>query len=140
MPNQIPIDPKLPNNFNTTPNEERSKDELDRWWDHPYCLTMPDGRFEVWCLNGGAWDRASWLGRADTYREACELADRKQSSWVMRREEPVVYMDSLNGPFHVIRKSYRPDMKDEVVATFATMEECSKHLEQMAAQKPKGED
>lgn len=33
MPNQIPIDPKLPKNFNDTPKESRSKDELDKEFD-----------------------------------------------------------------------------------------------------------
>lgn len=33
MPSQLPLDPKLPANFDDTPNSERSKEQLDEWWD-----------------------------------------------------------------------------------------------------------
>lgn len=82
MPNCIPLDPKLPANFDITPNDKRSKSQLDAWWDHPYGLTQPDGKIMVRCLNGGSWDRSSFLGVADTYDEACELAEKKQAEWV----------------------------------------------------------
>ncbi|MCP2223570.1 hypothetical protein M2226_009267 [Bradyrhizobium elkanii] len=59
MPSRIPLDPKLPKAFDATPNEARSKTQLDQWWDRPYGLTRPDGRIEVRCLNGGAWDRST---------------------------------------------------------------------------------
>lgn len=39
MPNRIPLDPVLPKNFDCTPNEKRSKAQLDAWWDHPYGVT-----------------------------------------------------------------------------------------------------
>ncbi len=55
MPNRIPLDPVLPKNFDCTPNEKRSKAQLDAWWDHPYGVTQPDGKIVVYCLNGGAW-------------------------------------------------------------------------------------
>lgn len=57
MPSRIPLDSKLPKAFDATPNEARSKAQLDQWWDRRYGLTRPDGRIEVRCLNGGAWDR-----------------------------------------------------------------------------------
>jgi len=139
MPSQIPIDPKLPKNFNDTPNGKRSKEELDRWWDHPYCTTSEHG-FDVHCLNGGAWDRASWLGRAKTYREACELADKKQSAWVKQREGPVVAIDGLPGPCHLILQNHHPHREDEVIGTFATLGEANKYLDQLREQEPEDED
>ncbi len=45
MPNRIPLDPKLPKAFDATPNEDRSKSQLDLWWDRPYGITrsfIPD--------------------------------------------------------------------------------------------------
>ncbi len=54
MPNRIPLDPVLPKNFDCTPNEKRSKAQLDAQWDHPYGITQPDGKIVVYCLNGGA--------------------------------------------------------------------------------------
>lgn len=44
MPARIPLDPVLPKNFDCTPNEKRSKAQLDVWWDHPYGVTQPDIR------------------------------------------------------------------------------------------------
>ncbi len=35
MPSRIPLDPKLPKAFDATPNEARSKAQLDQWWDRP---------------------------------------------------------------------------------------------------------
>ena len=94
MPNRIPLDPVLPKNFDCTPNEKRSKAQLDAWWDHPYGVTQPDGKIVVYCLNGGAWDRPSVLCLADNYDEACELAERQQARWVKTRYEPT-FMFSL---------------------------------------------
>ncbi|CAM5289122.1 hypothetical protein ATER59S_00509 [Aquamicrobium terrae] len=80
MPNRIPLDPKLPKAFNATPNDARSKAQLDQWWDRPYGLTLSDGRIEVRCLNGGAWDRSTHLGVAENYDVACALAESKQAA------------------------------------------------------------
>lgn len=48
MPARIPLDPVLPKNFDCTPNEKRSKAQLDAWWDHPYGVTQPDGKIVVY--------------------------------------------------------------------------------------------
>ncbi|EFT8337216.1 DNA-binding protein [Salmonella enterica] len=122
MPNCIPLDPKLPANFDITPNDKRSKSQLDAWWDHPYGLTQPDGKIMVRCLNGGSWDRSSFLGVADTYDEACELAEKKQVEWVKKRAEPT-FLYSTEPPFVLIRQPQRPDHQPVVVGEFATMEE-----------------
>jgi len=81
MPNRIPLDPALRAGFDETSNDQRSKAELDAWWDHPFGRTRPDGRIDVRCLNGGAHDRSSALGVADSYDEACALAEEKQANW-----------------------------------------------------------
>lgn len=122
MPNTIPINPKLPAKFDDTPNDQRSKSQLDAWWDHPYCISHPNGEIEVRCLNGGAWDRSSWLGTASTYDEACELAEKAQAKWVAMRSKPIFYV-SFEPPFNMVRLEQRPDLPQTVVASFDTMEE-----------------
>lgn len=47
MPNQIPLDPTLPAHFFDLRNEDRSKEELDAWWDHPFGQTREDGTIDV---------------------------------------------------------------------------------------------
>ncbi|MFI8704597.1 DNA-binding protein [Citrobacter braakii] len=122
MPNCIPLDPKLPANFDNTRNEDRSKAQLDVWWDHPYGITQSDGRIFVRCLNGGAWDRSSFLGEANTYEEACLLAEAKQARWVATRAQPI-FQFSIEPPFVLIRHPQRPDHEATLVGEFDTMEE-----------------
>ncbi|SFC82877.1 hypothetical protein SAMN05428997_11247 [Bosea sp. CRIB-10] len=85
MPNRIPLDPKLPKAFDATANEDRSKAQLDQWWDRPYGVTRADGRIDVRCLNGGTWDRSTYLGTAADYDAACALAEAKQAEWFCRK-------------------------------------------------------
>ncbi|QST57585.1 DNA-binding protein [Escherichia albertii] len=123
MSNRIPLDPVLPENFDDTPNDERPKDQLDAWWDHPYGITQPDGKIIVRCLNGGAWDRSSVLGVADNYDEACELAEKEQAKWVKTRSQPV-FLYSTEPPFVLVRQPQRPDHEQqEVIAEFNSIEE-----------------
>ncbi|EHK9683586.1 DNA-binding protein [Escherichia coli] len=122
MPARIPLDPVLPKNFDCTPNEKRSKAQLDVWWDHPYGVTQPDGKIVVYCLNGGAWDRPSVLGLANNYDEACELAERQQARWVKTRSQPI-FMYSQEPPFVLARMPQRPDHQQEIVAEFSSMDE-----------------
>ena len=86
--NRIPLDPKLPKNFHDTPNNARSKTHLDQWWDRPYGVTVTDGRIEVRCLNGGAWDRPTHFGVAEDYNAACALAEATQADWLKFRRKP----------------------------------------------------
>lgn len=126
MPNRIPLDPKLPKAFDATPNETRSKAQLDQWWDRPYGLTRPDGRIEVRCLNGGAWDRAIFLGLADDYDSACALADMKQGEWLKMREQPCTCLET--GQVIVVRQPQRPDEQPQHLATFPTAEAAAEYL------------
>jgi hypothetical protein len=126
MPNRIPLDPKLPVGFDDTPNDERSKEELDHWWDHPYGVTLDDGRIEVRCLNGGAWDRSTHLGIASTYDEACALAEMQQADYLRFRSRPNAMMD--HPKVKVVRMAQRPDEENELVAEFDTAEQASEYI------------
>lgn len=126
MPDQIPLDPKLPKAFDATPNEARSRAQLDEWWDHPYGITLSDGRIEVRCLNGGAWDRSTHLGVADDYDAACALAEAKQAEWLKFRARPTVYLDA--GQVMVIRAAQRPDEAPQQLATFPTVEAANDYI------------
>lgn len=126
MPNRIPLDPTLPKAFDATPHEERSKAQLDQWWDHPFGITLADGRIEVWCLNGGAWDRPARLGVAADYDAACALAEAKQAEWRRLRERPALLIQ--DGQFIVQRAPQRPDQAPQRLAVFSTAEAASEYL------------
>jgi hypothetical protein len=126
MPNRIPLDPKLPKTFDATPNDSRSKTQLDQWWDRPYGVTLLDGRIEVRCLNGGAWDRSTRLGVADNYDAACALAESKQAEWLKLRERPSVMLDADQAL--VIRQAQRPDEEPQQLAAFSTADAATAFL------------
>mgnify|MGYP001024829417 FL=1 len=126
MPNRIPLNPKLPKTFDATPNDARSKAQLDAWRDRPYGITLPDGRIEVRCLNGGACDRSSHLGIADGYDAACALAEAKQAEWLRFRERPCVLLDE--GQVLVIRQAQRPDEAQQQLAAFPSAEAATAYL------------
>ena len=126
MPNRIPLDPKLPKAFDATPNEDRSKSQLDLWWDRLYGITRSDGRIDVRCLNGGAWDRPTHLGIADDYDAACALAQVKQGEWLKARERPIVHL--WNEKILLVRQPQRPDEKQTELASFPTPEAAADYL------------
>lgn len=126
MPNRIPLDPKLPKSFDATPNDARSKAQLDAWWDRPYGISLPDGRIEVRCLNGGAWDRSTHLGVADNYDAACALAEAKQAEWLRIRERPSVCLDA--NQVQVVRHAQRPDEGPKQLGSFPTPEAANDYL------------
>lgn len=97
----LPVDPRLPKNFDQTVNELRSKAQLRDWWDRPFAVTRDDGRFEVRCLDGGAWDRSTFYGIADTIEEACTLARRKLARWQHAQLAPVVYFNEEGASYAV---------------------------------------
>lgn len=126
MPNRIPLDPKLPKAFDATPNEDRSKSQLDLWWDRPYGITRTDGRIDVRCLNGGAWDRSTCLGTANDYEEACALAETKQAEWLRSRERPIVHLGGEQ--ILLVRQPQRPDEEQIELASFPTPEAANEYL------------
>lgn len=97
----ICIDPCLRDYFDATPNDQREGLEVADWWDRPYIQTtsweqmkprnatpeqieerrlkwlehFPSGiRYDVRCLDGGAWDRSTWWGSTDTLDAALVIA------------------------------------------------------------------
>ncbi|WP_109479159.1 DNA-binding protein [Paraburkholderia sp. C35] len=123
MPARIPLDPILPDNFDNTPNEDRSAAELDAWWDKPFGVTMDDGKIDVRCLNGGAWDRPTYWGVADDYEAACALAEQQMTRWNEYRSRPVL-RGSADRFFAVI-VSLRPGVPEQVLEEFGSIEEAS---------------
>jgi len=116
----VPIDPRLPTDFDDTPNDARPASH-QIWWNRPFILTdewsgkepweqyrdrlsgmdfepdftpeeweefqndrerqwfanWPTGtRYDVRCLDGGAWDRSTWWGSFATLEQAQECAGK----------------------------------------------------------------
>ncbi|MGO9613980.1 MAG: hypothetical protein ACLPX5_13240 [Dissulfurispiraceae bacterium] len=132
---EIPINPKLPKNFDRKRNEARPQSH-QQWWYRPYIVTctledfgvvdekqekswlakFPTGtRYEVRCLDGGAWDRSTHYGFYATLQEAKKVAKRIQeimSSVLPRfpKDQLDRYMKFMN--FH--RAYRRSEEKDKV--------------------------
>lgn len=111
-PDDIPLDPILPEDFDSTPNDERPESHRE-WWNRPYISTntwdsmkgphsteehraswfaaWPSGtRFDVRCLDGGAWDRSTSWGSFATLEDAVACA-RTGPQWqnsLRRMNEP----------------------------------------------------
>ncbi|MEX0738195.1 MAG: hypothetical protein WD071_02525 [Pseudohongiella sp.] len=76
------INPLLPDNFSSCPNDQRP-DSHHFWWCRPYILIKTSGEktlFWVECLDGGAWDRPTWWGEAETLDAATEIC-RNGPTW-----------------------------------------------------------
>ncbi|MDT8992761.1 hypothetical protein RQP54_17950 [Curvibacter sp. APW13] len=132
---EIPLDPVLPPNFDNRPNEERSKAELDRFWRRPFILSRDDGKYDVRCLDGGAWDRSTGYGVADTLDDARALARRKLSAWIAIMARPVPRM-RRDGLFDLIQLSNRPDEEPVVYASGITQAEAVRQIALYEAQNP----
>ena len=126
-PNELPLDPDLPAHFDDTRNEDRSTKELDTWWDRPFAITRPDGRLEVRCLDGGAWDRSTNYGIAPDMAAAVRLAAEKLATWRKYREEPHVL--GLEDRTQVVRPPQRPDQDYEVLYEAQEHADASRWLE-----------
>lgn len=78
----IAIDPVLPKRFDDTPNEKRP-DRHMAWWDVPYVVTgfvhRGPARYDVRCLDGGAWDRSTNRASFPNLESAVEAA--KARTW-----------------------------------------------------------
>ena len=70
----IAYEPKLPNNFWNTPNEDRDYEELENWWDVAFIVNNGNGYFIVYKLDGGAWDRPTRKGTFNKFEDALELS------------------------------------------------------------------
>lgn len=70
----ISTNPKLHEKFYCTPNEQRSKTQLIHWWNNPFITNHGHG-FDVYCLDGGAWDRPTLHAHYDTFSQALSHAE-----------------------------------------------------------------
>lgn len=88
-PSTLPVDPLLREDFDNTPHELRPQHELDEWWERPFAVTLPNGHLAVRCLDGGAWDRSTNYGVAQSLVEATTLAREKLERWKKITSQPV---------------------------------------------------
>ncbi len=70
------IDPVLPDNFWTEPLESRTTEHMRHWEAMPFIISV-DGFYNVWCLDGGCWDRPSLIGGVDSLDKAIGLIKEK---------------------------------------------------------------
>lgn len=122
----LPIDPALPPNFDSTANERRSKAELDSWWLRPFAQSRPDGGLDVRCLDGGAWDRATYYGTAKDLDEAREIARTKLAAWQAIRDRPVAMLGE--SVFLLILEPNRPGMPRPVLFAAGTQNDLKQVL------------
>lgn len=132
----MPINPKLPRMFDQTPNEKRSKRELDQWWDRPFAFIREDGKFDVRCLDGGAWDRSTWYGVADDLEAAVRLGTEKLAAWRRFRETPHAYIDS--GKVAVVLGPQRPDEEHKLLYEARDAQDAAAWIERYKAQPTAG--
>lgn len=87
------INPVLPPGFHATPNSDRGVEEIERWWLKPFAVIQEDGRYDVQCLDGGAWDRPTYYGTADDLEAARSLARTKLAKWREFLDRPLFTME-----------------------------------------------
>jgi hypothetical protein len=84
----VPINPKLPADFDDTPNDARPPSHW-MWWRVPYVVFDPAGAqtvtagasapaIDVRCLDGGGWDRSTWLGTFASIDDAIAFIRNKR--------------------------------------------------------------
>ncbi len=88
----VAVNPVLPAGFDDTPHALRSDTAL-AWWGVPYVTSHIDDhplflkywksgtRYDVQCLDGGAWDRSTLWGSFATLAEAVAQAKKNVSAW-----------------------------------------------------------
>lgn len=125
----LPVDPDLPDGFDCTPNDERSTVDLDQWWDQPYLVTNGDGTYTARCLNGGAWDRSTFLGTGATVEEATTIGLAAHERFVAFRRKPMAsYVDGL--VWDLVVMPQRPDADQTVIARGLSQEDVTARIEQ----------
>lgn len=117
----LPVDPALPPNFDSTANERRSKAELDSWWLRPFAQAHADGTLDVRCLDGGAWDRPTYYGTAKDLDAARELARSKLAAWQGFRDQGAVLLGE--SAQLVILEPNRPGMPRPVLFAAGSSED-----------------
>lgn len=78
----VPVEPDLRPSFFITDNAQRPQQEIEDWWDRPFIQPKAHNNsvvYEVWCLDGGAWDRPTYWGEGDSLLEAVLIAKQGPS-------------------------------------------------------------
>jgi hypothetical protein len=118
---KIVINPRLSKNFDDIQNEYRAKSH-HRWWYRPFIRTTtfeeftttdekfreswyenwPSGvRYDVRCLDGGAWDRTTNHGCFSTLEEAIDVAGALAEKYKPYRDYcKSLYPEGLSGGYH----------------------------------------
>lgn len=122
LPTALAVNPVLPKHFRSKPLEERSKAELDQWWDVPFAESDDAGKLVVYALSGGSWDRPTCLGVADDYPAAVRLASLKLEAWRAQRSMVRILVDD-GIRCTVFIGAQRPDWEDTIIATGVPLEE-----------------
>ncbi|WP_175011425.1 hypothetical protein [Burkholderia lata] len=123
----LPVDPKMRAGFDSTRNEDRSKEELDQWWDRPFALSSPEGQFDVWCLDGGAWDRPTWYGVAGSLAAAERLSAEKLAKWREFRSRPWTHFED-DGTVTIVQMPQRPDGQQRILKANCSQEEANEFI------------
>ena len=119
----LPVDPQLPPDFDSTPNDARSDAELDAWWMRPYAVSLPEGGYAVRCLDGGAWDRSTFWGTAPDLAGARVIARRGLQQTQVRRNRAAVLLG--HDAYLVSIEEDRPRQPRPVLHTASTAEKAS---------------
>lgn len=94
----IPVNPANPP-ARDIKNDERETEELILWWRQPYLEWNKNGFWEIRCLDGGAWDRPSFLDQHKQLAGALELAKKPTRAYAINelqaRENGEALMKSL---------------------------------------------
>lgn len=123
----LPLDPDLPEGFHHTANEARSRDEIIIWWDVPYAVSRADGRYDVLCLDGGAWDCPTFYGVAGTLEEAAVLAENKLTEWQAIRAHPSISIEE-DGGVSVVRMPQSPLDDVALLSAFDSIEKANQYI------------
>jgi hypothetical protein len=134
----FPLDPVLRPGFNNTPNDERSEEELETWWERPFIVTRDDREFDVYCLDGGAWDRATWYCTADTVAEAVRLGKEKLASVRESRNTPVM-TTRRGGGWDLVILNQRPGVEPRLVEENVRPEDVAATLEKYKVKAKQGQ-
>ncbi|ASI21406.1 hypothetical protein E4188_23095 (plasmid) [Aeromonas media] len=78
----IPVNPANPP-ASDIKHDERETEEMILWWRQPYLEWDSGGRWEVRCLDGGAWDRPTFIGSHEELASAIELAKKPTRAYAI---------------------------------------------------------
>ena len=90
----IPVNPAKPP-ARDIKNDERETEELILWWRQPYLQWNKRGHWEIRCLDGGAWDRPTFIGGHDELAGAIELAKKPTRAYAIGEQQALENGEAL---------------------------------------------